>query len=219
MAAWARAATARSADELRDRVGEAASLLERVGNAYHSTTLFHMAAGLALRRRWDGDATVYLQRAVPLIRQLDQPYHSMLLRADLGLAAILAGDTEAARNAFREELTLARELVVPPAVSHALIGLAAVAAVDDEPERAARLVGAASAHHRGDSGDATGAGKLDAAILAPARTRFGADAWDAVLREGAALSLDEAIADALHDPRQQARSPTSDLPAQAGHAR
>ena len=112
MAAWARALAARSADELRERVDQAASRLERVGNAYHLATLFHNAAGTCAAQRRDGDATMYLQRAVPLVRQLDQPYQWMLLRGNVGLAALLAGDTEAARDAFREELTLSRELVV-----------------------------------------------------------------------------------------------------------
>jgi predicted ATPase/DNA-binding SARP family transcriptional activator len=219
MAAWARATTSRSAEELRDRVEEAAALLESVGNAFHLATLFHMAAGSSLRRGWDGDAPVYLQRAVPLIGQLDQPYQWMLLRGNLGVAAILAGDTGTARAAFREELTLSRELVVPPAASHALLGLAAVAAIDNELERAARLAAGAAAHPYGDTDDAAGARRLDAAILEPARTRFGADAWDAVLREGAALRLNEVIADALDEPRHQARSRTSDPPARVSQAR
>jgi hypothetical protein len=136
MAAWARAKTARSGDALRDRVDEAALLLERVGNAYHLATLFHGAAGSSLRRGWDGDATVYLQRAVPLMRQIDHPYQWMLLCGNVGVAALLAGDTEAARDAFREELTLGRELVVSPVASEALTGLAAVATLENELERA-----------------------------------------------------------------------------------
>jgi hypothetical protein len=183
MAAWARAKAARSADELRDRVDEAASLLEWVGNAYQLATLFHDAAGSSLGRGWDGDATAYLQRAVPLMRQLDQPYQWMLLRGNVGFAALLAGDTEAAHDAFREELTLSRDLVVPPAASEALTGLAAVAAVDNELERAARLAGAAATHRHGEPHDPVDA-RVDATLLEPAWTRFGADAWDAALRKG-----------------------------------
>jgi predicted ATPase len=220
MAAWARATTARSADELRDRVDEAASLLGRAGNAYHSATLLHMAAGLSLRRGWDAEARAYLQGAVPLLRQIDQPYHWMLMRGNVGVAAVLARDTEAARDAFREALTLSREFVVPPVASHALIGLAAVAALDNELERAARLAGAAAAHRCGESDDTAGASRLGAAILEPARNRFGADAWDAAFRVGATLSLDEAVATALDEADQRrASSAASNLPARAGQTR
>jgi predicted ATPase/DNA-binding SARP family transcriptional activator len=217
MAAWARAKAARSADELRDRVDEAASLLEQVGNAYQLATLFHDAAGTSLRRGWDGDATVYLQRAVPLIRQLDHPYQWMLVRGNVGVAELLAGDTEAAHDAFREELTLGRELVVSPAASGALTGLAAVAALDNELERAARLAGAAAAHRHGEPQDPVDA-RLDATILEPARTRCGADAWDAALREGTALSFEDAIAYALDEPNPQAANPATAPSTPAGQA-
>ena len=58
MAAWARAIAAGSAEELRERVDEAAPLLERVGNAYQLASLFTMppvrgvgtAAAMATRR-------------------------------------------------------------------------------------------------------------------------------------------------------------------------
>ena len=89
MAAWARALAAGSADELRDRIDEAASLLAGVGNALPLDALFRIAAGSALRRGWDADAAMYLQRAVPLARQLDQPYHWMHVRGNIGLAALL----------------------------------------------------------------------------------------------------------------------------------
>ena len=200
MAAWARALAARSANELRDRVDEAALRLEQVGNGYHLAALFGNAVGTSLSKGWDDDVTVYLKRAVPLMRQIDHPYQWMLLRGHVGIAALLAGDTEGAQDAFREELTLSRELVVPPAASGALIGLAAAAAVDNELERAARLAGAAAAHRHREGQDPVDS-RLDATILEPARTRFGADVWDAALHEGAALSFEDAIAYALDERR------------------
>ena len=208
MAAWSRAKTARSADELRGRVDEAALLLEGVGNAYQLATLFHGAAGTALRSGRDGDATVYLQRAVPLTRQIDHPYQWMLLCGNVGVAALLAGDIEAARDAFREELTLGRELVVSPVASEALTGLAAIATVENELERAARLAGAAAAHRHGHTDDAV-VTRVDATILKAARTRCGADVWDAALQEGIALSLQDAIGYALDEPGPQAANPAT----------
>jgi len=63
-----------------------------------------------------------------------------------GLASLLAGDTDAARDAFREELELCRRLIALPIASEGLLGLAAVAVVDGDLGRAARLRGAAAAH-------------------------------------------------------------------------
>ena len=41
---------------------------------------------------------------------------------------------------------------------------------------------------------------LDAAFFRDARDRYGSDAWAAAVHEGAALSVDEAIAYALEEP-------------------
>jgi hypothetical protein len=116
------------------------------------------------------------------------------------LAALLTGDTEAAEDAFREELRLCRELVVLPFASEGLEGLAAVAAVRGDDHRAARLLGAAAEDRRDRAEDSVQA-RLDTEFFEPARTRHGADAWDAAARDGATLSFDEAIAYALHEAR------------------
>ena len=42
--------------------------------------------------------------------------------------------------------------------------------------------------------------RLDAAFLDPARTRHGADDWDAAARDGSALRFEDAIAYALQEP-------------------
>jgi hypothetical protein len=121
----------------------------------------------------------------------------MFIQGNLGLAALLTGDTDAARDAFREELALCRELVVRPFATEGLLGLAGVAAVRGDIERAARLVGAAAALRLvpEDPVDA----RLHAAFFEPARTRCGADVWDAAARDGGTLSFEDAIAYALQE--------------------
>jgi hypothetical protein len=211
MAAWARAHAAGSAVELRDRVDQAALLLEKAGNVDRLADVFHNAAYRALCYGCDRDANEFVDRATPLVRELDHPYDWMLLRGKAGLAALLSGDTETARHAFNEQLTLCRELVVLPAAFEGLAGLAAIAAVHDELDRAARLSGAAAAHRYGEPRDAVDV-RLDATFFEPARMRCGADTWDASLREGAALSFEDAIAYALDEPHRQATYPASAPP-------
>jgi hypothetical protein len=124
----------------------------------------------------------------------------MNLQGNLALAALLTDDTDTARDAFREALVLSRQLVVPLIASEALLGLAALDAMRGDTRRAARLVGAATAHRYDQSQDLVNA-RLDAAFLEDARTRCGADTWDAAMSEGATLSLEDAIAYALQEPR------------------
>ena len=127
-------------------------MLEQAGDAYHLADLFHIAGYRALWSGDDDDAAEYLARAVALTRELDDPYLWMLVRGKSGLAALLTDDTAGAAAAFREQLELARELVVLPVAFDGLRGLAAVAARHGDLDRAARLYGAAGAHRYAATG-------------------------------------------------------------------
>ena len=197
-ASCAKAIAAGTVAERRDRVDRAASLLDEVGCAYLLADLLGSAGHVALRAGSDRDAMELLDRAMPVARELDNGYIWMLLLGNYGLAALLTGDVDAARHAFRDELALCRDLVVPPMAAEGLRGLAAVAAVGGDVQRAARLVGAAATHRYGDPGHPVDA-RLDAAFFDGARARCGGDAWDAAAREGAGLSFEDAVADALEE--------------------
>jgi hypothetical protein len=114
------------------------------------------------------------------------------------MAALLTGEIDTARGAFRDQIQLCRELAVLPAASRGLRGLAAVAAAREDLDRAARLVGAAAAHLHGQREHPADA-RLARIFLEPARARSGASAWDAAAREAGALSFEDAIAFALED--------------------
>jgi predicted ATPase len=212
MAAWARALAARSAEEWRARIEEAAPLLAGVGNAHSLNALYCVAADSALRRGCDAEAATYLDRCISLARHIQQPSHALHALNQTGLAALLRDDSAAADEAFRKALPLSHDLGWSP--EGALTGLAAVAALQGRPERAARLAGAVAAHC-GAADDVT-LFRLEARFLEPARLRWGADIWDAAARQGAALSLQEAIVYALEPPPVHDRHhPT---PAATSHA-
>jgi predicted ATPase/DNA-binding SARP family transcriptional activator len=198
MAAKNYALVSENAAELRERVFRAASLLSEVGNALFSADVLVGAAYLALRHGNDSDALEFVRRAIPITRGLDHPYLWMELRGNHAVAALFTDDIVGAREAFNEELKLCRELAVRPYASEGLAGLAAVATVDDDLDRAARLHGAASSHRYGETNDRIDA-RLHASFFEPARTRHGVEAWDAVAFEGAALSFEDALAYALEE--------------------
>ncbi len=103
-----------------------------------------------------------------------------------------------AREAFREELELCRELAVRPIAGEGLAGLAALAAEAGDHERAALLSGAALTH-RYEQPVSPADERLRARFLEPARRRWGAEAWDEAVARGAAMGFEEAIALALED--------------------
>jgi ATP/maltotriose-dependent transcriptional regulator MalT len=184
---------ARTPEARRRDVPRAAELLERAGNAYHLADLLASSAYGALCDGDDEHARALVAQAIPLTRALDSPQVWMLLSGNAGLAALFDARLDEARDAFREELAVCREIVVRPFASEGLAGLAAIEAVDGDLDRAARLFGAAGAHRYGQPRDAVDA-RLAATYFEPARRRLGAEAWDAAEREGAALGWDEAVA-------------------------
>jgi hypothetical protein len=199
--AYVQACVAPTIAELRRRVDRAASLLDEAGNVYQLAGLLAGAAAYtALTLGSARDATEYGARALAFVRGLDEPFIWMVFRGNQGLAALLSGDTDAAEDAFRDELRLCRELVVLPLASEGLQGLAAVAAVHGDDRRAARLLGAA-AEDRLDRPEDPVDARLHTEFFGPARTRHGEDAWDATAREGSMLSFEDAIAYALQEPR------------------
>jgi predicted ATPase/DNA-binding SARP family transcriptional activator len=236
MAAWAWALAAIGAEEFRTRLEEAARLLTGVGNAYHLHAMLCTAVTSAWRRGRDAEAIMYLARAVPLARGLPQPSRRLHMLDDVGLAALLRADTAAAEEAFREALTLSQDLGFGPRPV-ALTGLAAVAAVQDRPERAARLAGAVAAYHDGADDDVVErriatfvhddvVERRLATFLEPARLRYGPDTWDAFARRGAELNLqeatlyalDETLVHAREEPLVHARRPPDTTRAPTGHA-
>jgi predicted ATPase/DNA-binding SARP family transcriptional activator len=208
-AAFARALAAPPTPELRQRVDQAASLLHKAGNIFRLSSLYSSAAYGAICNGSESDAKEFIDAALRIARDDDHPFTWMGIQGNLGLSALLTGDVEAAHHAFHTELALCRELAARPYDIEGLRGLAAVAAHRGEADRAARLLGAATAHRRGQPEDPVDA-KLDATFYEAARTLHGAAAWTAASREGRALSFEDAIAYALDDPRGDPRTEPHD---------
>jgi len=119
----------------------------------------------------------------------------------LGRVALAEGDAATAHARLTEALTVLRDagLVwdVPP-----LFGdLAQVAVAQGQPERAARLWGAAAAQHQALLGRPLPAdeGPTLAQATESLRARRGAAAFAAAWDAGRAMPLEQAVADALED--------------------
>ena len=194
-----KAIAASSIADLCERVDTAASLLADVGNVHELADLLTGAAYAALCLGSERDATDFAARATPIAHALDNRYVRMINSGNLGLAALLTGETDS-RFARVPRGTHALPRNGRPAHAfEGLRGLAAIAVVNGDDERAATLVGAADAHRYDKPQDPVNT-RLQAAFFEPARTRYGTDAWNATAREGSALSFEAAIAYALEEP-------------------
>ena len=114
----------------------------------------------------------------------------MMFEGNLGLAALLTGASDEARDAFLTELEWGRRQGLTVFVYEALLGLGALAADD---ELTATLWGAANAHL--DSPiraiERPVYDRIEERFYAPVRERFAG--WERASARGAALPADSAI--------------------------
>jgi non-specific serine/threonine protein kinase len=110
---------------------------------------------------------------------------------NIGLEALFTGDLDRARGAFDEQLRHCREHALWVA-AEGLSGLAALAARQGDPERAARLLGAATGIGPWDA-DADVGAAIKHQFFDPARKRYGERRWSEAYAAGACLGFEEAI--------------------------
>ena len=162
--------------------------------------------GMALRRlgeiadhRGDADgAAAWHEAAFAIWRQMDHPWgipDALRILADDALAR---GDVDTARVRYQASLVRRRDLRERLHMSSSFAGMARVALAAGQPVAAARLFGVLGALDAA-MGYAPSR-ELHAAIAADTdatRAALGAAAFDAAWKEGGALSLEQAVAEAL----------------------
>jgi predicted ATPase/DNA-binding SARP family transcriptional activator len=174
---------------------QAATALRKLGSARPLLMLYNNAAYNAIKAGSPDDARPVLAQAVPLAQELRDPSYLALTCGNVGLEALFNDDLDRAEDAFEEGLRLCREHVVMHFAPEGLGGLAAIAARRGDPERAARLLGAATAI--GPVGDADVNAELEEHFFAPARAYHGTRLWSGAYTAGAQMSFEEAVTFAL----------------------
>jgi tetratricopeptide (TPR) repeat protein len=145
-----------------------------------------------------GSAQALLQEALAQARDLDDKRNQALAFNYLGLAALALGDPAGAAGAYQASLRLARDLGNRFALARVLVGLAAVAGAQEQFGRAARLGGAAHAHHDIIAARLTPAERAwYERTLAAAQAHLGDAGFAAAQALGRALPIEEVIGYAL----------------------
>ncbi|HET7090142.1 MAG TPA: tetratricopeptide repeat protein [Anaerolineae bacterium] len=163
-----------------------------------------MYLGIAVSRCGDyGRAVALLEESVPLLRELGDGVGVARALHGLGTVAYHQGHFAEATALLKDSLTVSRERGARLEIAQCLEGLASTARAQGQPERAARLFGAAEAL-RGAIGaplpPADRAGhERDAAAV---RAQLGKAAFDAASAEGRAMTMEQAIAYATGDGQE-----------------
>jgi tetratricopeptide (TPR) repeat protein len=180
----------------RARFEESLSVFQRVGNRWGITWAQGYLAEVARAQRDDATARLLYEKSLAISLELGDrriTASSLYHLADLASAW---GETAVARPLYAESLTLWRALEDNERIAACLDGLAAVAA-EQQPQRAARLLGAMDAVRK-----ALGTPRVEGLAAqerhaAATRAALGEETFAAAWAEGQSMSLEQAIAAAL----------------------
>ncbi len=143
-------------------------------------------------------ATRLHEESMPLFRQRGERWFGITwAHQGLGETALAQGNAGLAATHFGEALGLFHDSGDRPGVSWCLAGLAGVAALDEEPERAAWLWGAAEALRQSIGvREAPASHATHERLKAEVRKQLGEAVFNAKWIEGQAASMEQAIAEA-----------------------
>jgi predicted ATPase/transcriptional regulator with XRE-family HTH domain len=180
------------------RFAESLALMRALDNRRGIAVTLNNLADVALFQGALERATVAFTEALALARELGDRDHIAMCLQNLGAVARKRGAIAQAEALQREALALFRDLGEPHHCTEALEQLGATAGVARQGERAARLLGAATAVRRtlDTPQPLLERAETDEAV-AFARADLGEPRWAAAFAAGQALSLEQAIAEAL----------------------
>ncbi len=108
--------------------------------------MFFMGMGMDERILGNyGTAKRHLEDGLNIFRLVRNKNFQNVVRSELGHVARQVGDLDQARKIYRETIRVWQDLGNRPAIAHQLECFAFIALVEEEPERALRLFGAAEA--------------------------------------------------------------------------
>jgi len=161
-------------------------------------TLNHLGHAAQLRGDYERAAVLH-HEALTIFRSLgDKNFGLPWAYQSLGETALGQGRPDEAERWLHQGLAVSQVLSDQASIAWCLAGLGSAAALDEEPERAARLWGAAERLRQ-----AIGCRPAPAAratyerALAASRAQLGEEAFAAAWAEGNAMSLEQAIEEAL----------------------
>jgi predicted ATPase/DNA-binding CsgD family transcriptional regulator len=162
--------------------------------------------GTLARARGDAEAAVrYYADAMEIFRELDAWPEIARCQAGIGWIAVTSGDYSLAEKSLAENLRLNQVCGQRLGIARGLEAFAALAAAQQQPERAARLAGAAC-QLRESLGHGSGIGPRVEEVLESARAWLGASAAAALFAEGREMTAEDAAGFALGSGQEQPSS-------------
>jgi non-specific serine/threonine protein kinase len=138
------------------------------------------------------------QESLALFRETDDLGSVAWAAHELGKLRQAQGHWAAAWSCYEEALTIGREIILNPSLPHFLEAVASLAVAQGEAERAARLYGAAERCREAKGTPLTPSERKEyERYVVAARASLGEECFAAAWSEGRAMTLEQAIDDAL----------------------
>jgi non-specific serine/threonine protein kinase len=191
-------------DEYEDAVAHCEEALAILREADDKSGIAQALNGLGELARLQGNlprAKEAYEEALSVARENGDGLRESMLLINLGFIALHEGDAEGAQTMMKESLTLELEIGHTAYTADKLSALTGAAVALGQPERAARLNGAAEALYEGQGHlpQATDIPEFER-YQAAAREQLDEVAFETAWAEGRAMNFDEAIVYALEEP-------------------
>jgi predicted ATPase/class 3 adenylate cyclase len=143
------------------------------------------------------------EQSLEIATEIGEQRRVAMVLHNLGLIAHHLDDDATAKTLIRQSLELSAKIGFDANVAHCLIAIAEQIALDGDPARGARLIGAADAHFSriGLIAQPADAPDFDR-IRTDIRMRLGDEEYESELSQGAKLTLDQAVVVATETSRQ-----------------
>jgi class 3 adenylate cyclase/tetratricopeptide (TPR) repeat protein len=170
------------------------AIQEDTGNAWGKGNVLNNLGTLAAAQGDTAEARQHLEHALAIFRTIGDRWSIANILTGLGDVAVEEHQYNTACRYFTESIAINRELADRLALAHLLEALSYLAVIQERPEHALRLVGAAASLRStlGAPLSPSEASRLNER-LTPARAQLGAGPARSVEAEGKTLSLDDAI--------------------------
>jgi predicted ATPase len=195
--------TARADDAMETSL----SLFRTCGDLWGESMALVMLGRVALLRQKVPAALNRFEESLAITRREGDGLGEAIAVQHLGWARLLLGDVPTARANFAECVTLSADTGHVEGVAYGLEGLVAVAALGGEIERAGRLAGAARALRERTGLYNAPAFTFHQAYLDQLVAAGAGEQVEAATAAGRELTVDEAVAEALAEPRAPGSSP------------
>jgi tetratricopeptide (TPR) repeat protein len=187
-------------DQARSLHEQALAIRRELGDRFAIGVSLNNLGNVAIDQGRFPEARALLEEGLAMRREVGDPWSIANALNNLGNLARAQGETPAARELYYDSLKINQQLDGKLAIAYLLEDIGCLETLCGRPERAFRLVGAATSLRKliGSPLSPSESKKIEG-FLEPIRQKIGSDGWAAAQAEGEQMQMDQAVEYALQN--------------------